>query len=189
MLRGSREDMLDGRPRPCEKRYIAGYEPEYECRLKFRENSRHTNSSITPTPPQTPSQDTSILQTSSCPTTRTQIPFHRASTKNHIPLPFTGTSGPSGHPFPAVFQPDERSPARRACHSQACSGSHARVHVKFFNREDSKTLEGRRPSSRAIDCEEDHSAASRNPSSLSRSGELDVFFESGVTWKGFPRSA
>lgn len=55
MLRGSREDMLDGRPRPCEKRYIAGYEPEYEeCRLKFRENSLPTLNSHRKPLPKTP---------------------------------------------------------------------------------------------------------------------------------------
>ena len=103
--------------RQCEKRYIAGYEPEYEeCRLKFREEMIGTN----PRPlPKTPASPDFFLLVSQ---PRTQMSSHRASTKHHIPLPFTGTSGPAGHPFPAVFQPGDRSPSRQARHSRSVLG-------------------------------------------------------------------
>lgn len=108
MLRGSREDMLDGRPRPCEKRYIAGYEPEYEeCRLKFRENSLPTQ-----LPPQTPSQDTSI--------SRLLLP---------VPQP--------AHKYPSIEHPpkttsrchSQEQTALQATHSQQCSSPTSAVQL------------------------------------------------------------
>ena len=95
-------------------------------------DSRHTDhpwfsQRSTPKPlPKTPASPDFFLLVSQPPT---QMPSHRASTKDHIPLPFTGTSGPAGHPFPAVFQPDERSPARQARHSRSVLELHARVRV------------------------------------------------------------
>ena len=126
MLRGSRQDVLDGRPRPCRKRYIAGYEPEYEeCRLKFRENSRHRLIHHSPNVnshrkllPKTPaSPDIFFL----APQPAHKYPFIEHPPKPH-PAAFTGTSGPAGHPFPAVFQPDELDCARRARHSLSVLG-------------------------------------------------------------------
>ena len=149
MLRGSREDMLDGKPRPCGKRYIAGYEPEYEeCRLKFRENSRHADSSITlpvnshrkPLPKTLASPDFFFL---------VPQPAHKYPSIEHLPKPHPAAihrnKRPCGPPIPSSV------PARRAGLRSSGSPLSKRARAPTLECVSSSSTEKTRRRSRDVD--------------------------------------
>ena len=121
--------MLDGRLRPCEKRYIAGYEPEYEeCRLKFREMiDTH------PKPlPKTPASPDFFLLVSQ--------PAHKCPLIEHPPSTTSRCHSQEQVALWATYSQQCSSPTSavhlvKPATLEACSGSHARVRVSSSSTE------------------------------------------------------